>query len=440
MPPRNASFNLFERDGRYYASIRDPNRHPSRIQRTLRTTDKRVARKKLVDWERAYADGEYDPWTEERRRAVTVKDAIEAYRAHRKDQGDASASIRTRGSRLKKFRKFVGDDVPIGGVRAQTIQDFLDSIPGRFNDEPSLATLASYYNILAGLFSWCIDEGYIQEKDNPMSSIDRPRAPDDGFTILSVEEMEEIRKAILADTRPSPEGARKNRKRFRRYLLGVADFAVASMARVSEIASLRWCQVRLRKEECTAYVKIESYSADQVDDRDEGFTVKTRSSPRTIFVPPRGAYPLLRLWRTYHARHGEPPPPRRIVFRTAWNHPLNPETVSSLWAKYVRKAKIGRRVKFHDLRHTGISWALNDLDVPLAQVQEMAGHGTADRTLSYQISSERSMRDAYLRVSGRTPKGETASHEEVRDFLWREGDYAPKEDELRSDLLAGARA
>lgn len=52
MSPRNASFHLCERNGRYYASIRDPSRSPKHIQRTLRTADKTTARKKLVDLER----------------------------------------------------------------------------------------------------------------------------------------------------------------------------------------------------------------------------------------------------------------------------------------------------------------------------------------------------------------------------------------------------
>jgi len=438
MPPRNASFNLLERNGRYYASIYDPNRHPKQIQRTLRTSDKSTARRKLTDWERAYTDGKFDPWKQDRRDGVSVQEAVEAYRAHRRKQGDAPTSKRTRGSRLDKFVEHVDADRPIRSVRAQTIRDLFDSIPGRFGDEPAPATLLSYYGTLAGFFSWCIEEGLMRPEDDPMDEVTRPKTSGDNFTILSVSELEEIRHTVLVDTRPSPADERKNRRRFRRYMLGVADFAVASMARRSEICSLRWQQVRFQ-DDGTAYVRIQNYPVDEVEDGVSGFTVKNTSSARSIFVPPRGGYVLRRLYKSYEDEHGEPPPPERIVFRSAWDKPLKNQTVSKLWAEYVRESSVARRVRFHDLRHTAISWALNDLDVPLAHVQEMAGHATADRTLSYQMSGERSMRDAYLRVSGQAPEGKTGSHEEVRDFLWRKGEYAPNDNELKTELLQGAR-
>lgn len=431
MGRRNASFRYFERNGRYYAEIYDPDRHPEQIQRTLRTTDESVARRKLVDWERDYADGKFDPWTEKRGQKLTVQEAIRDYRKHRADQ-DTPTTIRTRGSRFEQFLKWCPEGLPLKAVTPRHIEQFFDSIPGRFNDEPSIHTIETYYGTLSGFFSWAIEEGHLQEEDNPMNGVERPRAPSTDFTILDVRELGYVRSAILADTEPAPHGQSANRKRLRRYLLGVVDFAVTSMMRVGEICSIRWSQVRLRENEPTAYVRVENYNASAVEDGVDGFQAKTRTSTnRTVFLPPRGAYVLVQLRDAYRAEHEEDPPGDRIVFRSAWGKPLIPQTVSRLWAHYVRETqRIHRRVRFHDLRHTGISWALNDLGVPVSHVQEMAGHATADRTLSYKISGERSMRDAYLRLSGKEVQGETASHDEVRDFLWLEGKHADDDDVL----------
>lgn len=432
MSRRNASFNLFQRDsGRWYALIYDPSRHPNQIQRTLRTTEKSVARKKLVDWERAYADGTFDPWTDNQSKDLTVHEALGRYKSAREEAGDSGHTLRTRGSRLDQFAEWVQEGLPLKALDAEQINAFMGQIPGRFNDEPSIHTLETYYNTLSGFFSWCAEQGHIGE--SPMKSLSRPRAPSDSFTVLDVSELQEIRRVIIAETTPNPPGQNANRKRLRRFMLGLADVAVASMMRIGELCSIRWSQVRLQStEEMTAYVRVENYTEDEVEDGCDGFTAKTRTSTnRSIFLPPRGAYVFYKLYERYKEDTGEPPPFDRIVFRSAMGKPLIPQTASKLWAHYVGEANVGRRVRFHDLRHTGISWALNDLGMPVSHVQEMAGHATADRTLSYKISGERSMRDAYRRVSGRAPTGETPTHEEVTQFLWMDGDW---KDDLKRSL------
>lgn len=422
---RNASFRLRKRRKTWYALIYDPERYPKQIQRTLRTRDKSVARRKLVDWERQYADGQFDPWEDTKQsKTITVRECVRLFRKERR-KVDSPVSMRTRGARFENFVEWADDAMPIKAVRARHIEAFLESLTGRFNDEPSIHTLATYYNTLAGLFSFAVNEGYV--KSSPIEKVERPRAPEDDFTTLSVEEAWRVRTAILADTEPAPEGQKRNRRRLRRYMVGVMDMALASMLRISELCSLRWAQVRINDDR-TAYVRVQNYEADRVEEGVDAFSTKTRTSKRTLFVPPRGVHVLQYLRAQYKEEHGAAPPPERIVFRSAWGKPLIPQTATRLWKEYVEMAGIDRRVRFHDLRHTGISWLLNDLDVPLVHVQEMAGHATPNRTMKYRRGGEQSMREAYMRAAGREHANTLQS--QVRAFLWCEAPY-----ELRSEAL-----
>ena len=122
---KNATFNLLKRGKTWYALIYDPERHPAQIQRTLRTREKSIARRKLVDWERDYVDGRFDPWAKKKRPSenITVREAVKKFREERRSNS-AEATIRSRGSRLHVFADWIDDGTPIKAVQPHHIEDF----------------------------------------------------------------------------------------------------------------------------------------------------------------------------------------------------------------------------------------------------------------------------------------------------------------------------
>ena len=54
--------SLRKKSGHYYARFYDSNRSPKQKELALKTTRKDNARKKLVKWQKAYEEGDFDPW------------------------------------------------------------------------------------------------------------------------------------------------------------------------------------------------------------------------------------------------------------------------------------------------------------------------------------------------------------------------------------------
>ncbi len=57
-------------------------------------------------------------------------------------------------------------------------------------------------------------------------------------------------------------------------------------------------------------------------------------------------------------------------------------SVSHRFKGYCRKARLPEGMHFHSLRHTGISWLINN-GVPLPFVQRIAGHSSLNVTHMY---------------------------------------------------------
>ena len=99
--------SIYERSGRLYAQFYDGDRSPPRKQFSLRTSDDTEARQRLTDFERAYENGDFDPWTddpfsddsdegegEEGGAPATLEEAIAAFCRTKERQGRAESTIR----------------------------------------------------------------------------------------------------------------------------------------------------------------------------------------------------------------------------------------------------------------------------------------------------------------------------------------------------------
>ena len=70
------------------------------------------------------------------------------------------------------------------------------------------------------------------------------------------------------------------------------------------------------------------------------------------------------------------------VFTDRLGRQLNAGTITHRFKKYARKAGLSERIRFHSLRHTGISWLINN-GVPQPFVQRIAGHSSIAVTQIY---------------------------------------------------------
>jgi integrase len=126
-------------------------------------------------------------------------------------------------------------------------------------------------------------------------------------------------------------------------------------------------------------------------------TPKTKRGRRTVPIEAGTVEALRDLKRSQivHAGPGYTGPD--WVFRDDAGEPLHPKLVSMAFERFVRKSGLPR-IRFHDLRHTFATLAL-DADQPLATVSTILGH-----------SSEAITADIYMHPT-------TKMHKEVTDAV-----------------------
>lgn len=359
----------------YYAVFYDPDRRPKRIWRTLRTTDKRIARTKLAGIERQMASGEFDPWTEKiRGGSVTLAEADEQYRESC-ERRDRPITRKAKKQRIGAFVHHFAPDYPLSAISPRDITDFLDGLTGHGGHPAMPNTVNGYWAALFGLFTWCTEQGFV--KRHPMKDLDAPTIPESDFHVFTPAEMVALEAAILGDC--------TGRRRHRAWFADVVQFAVCSGLRLQEVTSLRHSAVRDDGHQMSVTVRNFVRS---------GRLTKS-GKVREVQVLPRGAEALRRIQQ--RARDlGKKSPDSRIILG-AHGTPTHHSKIVEHSREYMDMIGLPGAT-FHDLRHTFISWCLNELGLGVAAVQAMAGHADANRTISYQRVSGSTVQDLIHRA------------------------------------------
>jgi integrase len=136
--------------------------------------------------------------------------------------------------------------------------------------------------------------------------------------------------------------------------------------RRGEIVGLKWCDL----DTAAARLSI-SRTLQNVGGRPVEFGVKTRTSRRTVDLDHHTARELSR-WRRRLRRDGLPCGRDDWMFCNGSGRFLNPESVSQLFDRIVRRTELPR-IRFHDVRHTHAS-LLVAAGVPIKVVSERLGH------------------------------------------------------------------
>jgi integrase len=136
--------------------------------------------------------------------------------------------------------------------------------------------------------------------------------------------------------------------------------------RRGEIVGLKWSDL----DRAASRLSI-SRTLQNVGGRPVEFGVKTRTSRRTVDLD-HDTMRHLERWRRRLRLEGLPHGPDDWMFCNARGRFLNPESISQLFDRIVRRAELPR-IRFHDLRHTHAS-LLVAAGVPIKVVSERLGH------------------------------------------------------------------
>lgn len=354
-----ASVNLHSKKGYWYAVWYDPSRQPPRIWRTLRTRDKQAARQKLARQERQHALGEYDPWDDpwQHGQQMLLADALDAYLDACRERDQSPLTIRTKDSTFRQLAEHFGNR-PVQLLDGQALRHFFETREGR--DGPAKPnTLRSHYASISAAMTWLIDQGYL--KDNPLSDVSAPKKPETNRDALRPRQVGALRGAILDEIERTP------RKADRAYVIVAMELLCATGMRSDELVSLTMQQVRRRPE---PHLRIVPW-----DGCGRSFTPK-HGRRRVIPLTPRAETIIELLTGGREYRPCEP------VLRTDRGAVIDHSNIGDRLREYSGVVP-GRSVTPHVFRHTFISWAVNDLGLPLPVVQEIAGHSNIETTMEY---------------------------------------------------------
>jgi len=356
--------SLRKKSGHYYARFYDANRSPKQKELALKTTRKSVARKRLVKWEEAYEEGDFDPWRggwliENE----TVPDAVERFLDAKRRAGLQESTVEAYGYKLNAFSRHTPTGAMVRDVQPDHVHSYIHARvnEGQENErEASNATKRSRYRHVRAFFSWAVENGLVDE--DPMDDISKPRKEEKTKAFLKPDDITKILRAVDAH-REMREGEPGPTPRDT-WLKEMIRVAVGTGLRRGELLNLQWGDVDLESGRLV------------VRNRD-GFTTKN-GHERT--VPLRGDA-LETLRKMNEARS---PLDNEPVFVDANDDVPKPDRVSKRFKFYVRKAKLADReqLSFHSCRHTTGSW-LSMQGVPLRVISEILGHSNTQVTEMY---------------------------------------------------------
>ena len=118
---------------------------------------------------------------------------------------------------------------------------------------------------------------------------------------------------------------------------------------------------------------------------------KTKTSRRTIYLPPFTYEALCRHWDSHEHHTG-------FMFTTANNTPFSPRNFLRNFKDQTQAAGLPE-IRFHDLRHSSISWLIA-MGIPPSVVQAIVGHSTVTLTLDIYTHSSTEQQEEAMRKMG----------------------------------------
>lgn len=201
-------------------------------------------------------------------------------------------------------------------------------------------TQAGVFKTICGPLKLALRKGYINR--NPAASLLPEEKPGRGGRRQDILQPDEIER-VLAICPPQH--------------LALISLAIYSGLRQSELLGLKWKDVGLEQHTVHAH--------DQIDQHGQ-LTGRTKSKPRTVYIPPQVATNLKQHWlASRHKRDDD------FVFASASGKPMSQEWARKVWVKLRDRAAVSPRVRFHDLRHTFASILISNGATPVELAEQL---------------------------------------------------------------------
>ena len=368
---------LRERDGRFYAVFYDPDR--GQKWRTLRTSDRREARKRLHLVDDDVSRGTLDPWESALpEHHVSLAKAAARYVEQRERSQLSRETVRSDRSLLKGLCDHLPRTQRVASVTRAKLEGFFQAL---VEDERKDSTLRTYHTRLSHFFAWCARERLIRR--DPMRDVPKPSVGDILPRFLSHAEFDRLVAAVYDDAdekaRGVVDGEPSKHTSVRDgdivWLVDVLFFAVETGMRKREICSADWSWVDLDGRSIWVPTNKRSWA------RKGEFSSKSGRARRVPFgVGSATEEVLLRL--RAEPGGGEGPVFKGQGDRAGAKAGLNGTYLSKRFKLYCAKAGLSDAYVFHTLRHTCASWLVM-AGRHLVEVKEILGHQSIDTTVRW---------------------------------------------------------
>jgi integrase len=205
------------------------------------------------------------------------------------------------------------------------------------------------FRSLKSVFGTAVNWGLLQE--NPFKRCKQLRLPQMRPLYLTPEDFQKLLSVIQYD-----------------WFRDLVRFAVATMMRVGEIVNIKWSSIDLE----WRLILVENT---------ETYRTKTRKSR---VVP-------MNDWVYYFLAQKERKSEHIFTFPNGKS--LRVGYLSTRFTKYVRKAPIDKKIHFHSLRHTSLTW-MHHNGVPSESLRQIAGHSSIQTTQLYTHALPQHLLDA----------------------------------------------
>ena len=355
---RNAEEKAAGRVSGYAAVFYDPDRRPAQKYVTLRTRDKRVARRRLRDLEHQESLGIYDPWEDRAPEyGLTLHQALQRFFDHRRGEVRPKSASEEQKT-LERFQSTLNATVRLDDVTQAQALSFIDA-PKPDGSAKAPATRRRYHNVLKGFFDWAVAQSLLAQ--HPLDGTKAAKVHRKEARFLTEPELERLRNEIdkAVRERQSPEaGGSENEVA---WLADAVAFHAATGLRASELAGLRWGSVQLDARR----IIVGRYEA-------------TKSGHERSVPLARPTVALVEeVAERYPVRSAED-----YVFRGAGGGRLNVGYYSDRIKAYAERAGLGRDVTSHTLRHT-YGAMLASKGISLYKIQKLMGHESVQTTNRY---------------------------------------------------------
>lgn len=368
------SVKLRKKNGRYYARFYSGDRPEGdrRCVRSLKTTRKDVAEKRVVAKREAFKAGDYCPWTDSGGpEPLSLTDAVEAFL----EAKEPTVTERTHDTYEQQLEAWI-DDCP-AGVMLRDVQP--DHVRRYVHDASvSQSTRHKRFRHVKAFFNWTVKAGHLDQQYSPLDGVEEPEKGKSIPAYLTPDQLNRLLEYI--DWHAENVEDATGRSPDLQWLRDAVQIAVATGLRRGELLALRWKDVDLEQGQI------------HVRNR-EGFRTKS-GAERT--VPVRG--PALDVLRRRHETREDFAGP---VLTDRDGKPVKPDRLTRRFKKMVKEAKLKDRdrLKFHSLRHSCGAW-LASKGVSERIIQEVLGHASSRTTQIYSHVASSAVEGAMEKAFG----------------------------------------